>query len=224
MTLLIFFLRSASFKTCTLVWWRSTARLAGSSVWQECPFCKLRHICLDSLPSCSETRQHVWLYFLLRWTVYKHQKYVMILICCCGTAGMSTRDSCSIEPFVQGHGSVGLQAATINPNPGTVVLVVWTSSVWPCSQELPRSCAATCSLSSLCKLAETTEIRRSWTLQGISRLLQKVSLSPLILDPFSSQGTREKGSINDTSWFIHSNLPPPFSNHYLPVRLPGMTD
>lgn len=86
----------------------------------------------------------------------------MILICRCGTAGMSTRDSCSIEPFVQGHGCVGLQTATVNPKPGTVVLVVWMSSVWPCSQELPRSCAATCSLPSSRKLPVTAEVRKSW--------------------------------------------------------------
>lgn len=64
---------------------------------------------------------------LLCWTVYKHQKYVMILICHCGMAGMSMRDSCSIEPFVQGHGCMGLQTATVNLKPGTVILVVWTS-------------------------------------------------------------------------------------------------
>lgn len=74
---------------------------------------------------------------------------------------MSTRDSCSIEPFVQGHGCVGLQTATVNPKPGAVVSVVWTSSVWPCSQELPRSRAASRSLSSSCKLPVTAEVRKS---------------------------------------------------------------
>lgn len=72
------------------------------------PLCKSRCICLDILLNRSGTRQHVWLDSLLCWTVYKHQKYVMILICRRGTAGMSTRDSCSIEPFVKGHGCVGL--------------------------------------------------------------------------------------------------------------------
>jgi len=82
----------------------------------------------------------------LCWTVYKHQKYVMILICHCGIAGMSMRDSCSIEPFVQGHGCMGLQTATVNLKPGTVIFVVWTSTVWAQSQELPRSSAVTGSL------------------------------------------------------------------------------
>lgn len=101
----------------------------------------------------------------------------MILIGCCGTAGMSTRDSCSIEPFVQGHGCVGLQTATVNPKPGTVILVVWTSSVWLCSQELPRSCAATHSLPSSHKLSVTAEVRKKLKpsvkgdFQGISRRL-----------------------------------------------------
>ena len=85
----------------------------------------------------------------------------MIVNCRCGAAGMGTRDSCSVEPLVQGHGCVGLQAATVNPKPGAVVSVVWMSLVWLCSQELPRSCADTCSLPSSHELPVTAEVRKS---------------------------------------------------------------